>query len=500
MADHLPEHLPGHLPVEMWHSIFNHLKLIDLPSCALVSKTFHSTVKAYRVREVAFTCRVHEWFHPDYSNYQHRVDYLMVSLLDESSFNLEFLRRLKIGRLSPIDGLNDINKFTYLEELDIDLKNYDSQWSRTLSLPNLKVLRLFMSQQLPYLGLNTPKLTKVCTASLDKLVFVYPQSVRCISTLFHCGMLPKFRNLEYLTFTNRYDLLDFNRVNRKYSTELNLTSLTKLIEVQFIFSLKFMNENWRKIKNAIETTLALKRPELKVLWMNMQATNSVLASYERVMGTLGSFVAFQLEHYEKLTDKVDMFWSFDFNRSMEMLPPAGFDPNNEFTSRFLARYSFRKIKVTYRTKYPKLLRQLIGRSSNLESLDFSDSGLGQSFFDRLAQTIQQNDIPLRHLRFHSTKSLNYDFVSKLRHLERFETYQRFSLELISKLLRLPSPQLTEINFCIVPCKIQRLSTKRFVVNGKPLSFHDPLNRPGNEPGHQQIPIGIKFTIWDVLYS
>ena len=43
-----------------------------------------------------------------------------------------------------IDDLNEINRFIHLDELDIDLKNYKNEKSRTLSLANLKVLYAFV--------------------------------------------------------------------------------------------------------------------------------------------------------------------------------------------------------------------------------------------------------------------------------------------------------------------------------------------------------------------
>ena len=136
------------LPIELWHSIF------DCPG------------------DRAFTRPANDWFHPDFSIYRHRVDYSVASMLERSSFNLENLRRLKIGRFSSIDDLNVINKFAHLKELDIDLANYKSERRRALSLANLKVLHLFMSDHLSYLELDTPRLAKVYTFSLKKLDFL----------------------------------------------------------------------------------------------------------------------------------------------------------------------------------------------------------------------------------------------------------------------------------------------------------------------------------------
>ena len=129
-----------------------------------------------------------------------------------------------------------INKFTRLEELDIDLKNYKKEQNRILSLPNLKVLYLFIPDHLSNVKLDTPRLAKVCTFDLKKLEFVYPESVRCIHTFSHSGKLSMFRNLEYLTFTDCYNLLDHlsSYDSRKFK-HFSITNLKKFIYLsQFI--------------------------------------------------------------------------------------------------------------------------------------------------------------------------------------------------------------------------------------------------------------------------
>ena len=65
------------LPIELWHLIFDRLELPDLSSCAQVCKSVYLVVKAYRIREIAFTGRVHEWFHyTTITNHKHRVDFM----------------------------------------------------------------------------------------------------------------------------------------------------------------------------------------------------------------------------------------------------------------------------------------------------------------------------------------------------------------------------------------------------------------------------------------
>ena len=86
---------------------------------------------------------------------------------------------------------------------------------------------------------------------------------------------------------------------------------------------------------------------------------------------------------------------------------------------------------------PELLMELIARSPNLVSLQFSgDTGFGQTFFDRMAETVQLHRIPLAELEIFNCP-LDFDFVLKLRGLEQLETSLKLPTELILKLVELP---------------------------------------------------------------
>ena len=244
----------------------------------------------------------------------------MASILKQSFFNSDYLKRIKIGRSSAID-LNVINRFVHLEELDIDLKNYKNEQSRTLSLFNLNVLYLLVPDGFWYVELDTPRLAKVCTFSLKMLEFLYPESVRCIHTFYHSGKLSMFRNLEYLTLTDFYNQLDYppSYASQNFK-EFGVTALKKLKEIEFNYFYRQYNErNMSNFKRITANLLALRRPELKVFWQNVQMIDpNLLAEYEYLIETFGSNKAFQLQHYEMLKEMVHFFLN-DFNRSQNAI-------------------------------------------------------------------------------------------------------------------------------------------------------------------------------------
>ena len=466
------------LPIEMWHLIFDHLQLADLSSCARVSKAVYFAVKAYRIREIAFTGRVHEWFHSTPTiDHKHRVDYSLASILKLSSFDFDYLKRLKIGRSSAIH-LDDINRFVHLEELDISLKN---NWkTRHLSLASLKVLYVSVPSDIPYVKLDTPSLKKVHTYSLEKLEFIHPESVQCIHTFVHSGKLSTFSNLEYLNITNYYNQDDFSSSyasrfssykRHNYATrfeQFSLIALEKLKEIDF----NYHDDGVMKIGNFRETIanlLALDRPDLKVFWQNVQVTDpSLLTEYERTINNTGSLLVFQLQHYEMLKEN-EVFLDF-FNDSIRVLTRAGFNPrSDEFLSKLLAKFSFRRIRMTYYIEEQELLLKLIARSPSLLSLSFPDTDLGQSFFERVADTIRLNAIPLQILDIRNCTILNFEFVLRFRDLLCFRTDQQLPGRLVSKLFKLP--MLTEIQFTFGRSVtiIGRVSPSRFLLNGEPLS-------------------------------
>ena len=459
------------LPIELWHLIFDHLELADLPSCALVNKAVYLAVKEYRIHEIAFTRRVYEWFHyaTPTIDHKHRIDFTMASILKRSSFNFDYLRRLKIGRSSAID-LGVINKFTRLEELDLDLANYKNEKSSTLSLANLNVLYLFVPASIPYVELDTPRLANVYTFDLRKLEFLYPDSVRCIHTYYDGGKLPMFRSLEYLTLTDCYNQMDFSYNSRRFD-EFCITALKKLKEIHFYYLYTYhRKENMSVIKRMTEKLLALGRPDLKMFWMNVRMTDlSLLSEYKHTWEDAESFLAFQLKHYEILKEK-DQFWPYEFNSSMRKLSKAGFKLKGEdFITKLLTKNSFRRIEVNGKVEERELLLEIIARSSDLFYLRFHSSGLDQSFFDQMADTVRLNGIPLRQLHVESSSALNFDFVSGLHDLELFKTDQSLPAELIPKLTRLSL--LTKIEFASGQYKLERTSTGTFWLHGESLNWN-----------------------------
>ena len=476
----------AHIPIELWHLIFDHLELVDLFSCALVSKAIYFAVKEYRIREIAFVRRVHQWFHytTPTNNHKHQVDFSSTPILKRSSFDFNYLKRLKIGRSSAID-LKVINRFVHLEELDIDLAWYGKKKSRTLSLTNLKVLYLFVPDNIQsnLLHLDTPRLVKVRTLNLAKLEFVYPESVRCIHTFSHAGKLSMFHNLETLVITDYYDeqggLLSYGPGCIK---EFSVANLKKLKEVEFYYRNSLYEENMSILKRMIENLL--RQSDLKVFWYNVQVTDpDLLTEYERMEKSVGSLLAFQILNYGKLKRKVNFFWWYDFNPSMKQMPKAGLNPRSEqFFSKLLSAYSFRRIKVTGKVEELELLLKLISRSSNLFALEFWNSDLDQSFFNRMADIVRLNAIPLRQFLFlASNKSLNFDFVTKFLDLELFEADQQLPSELITKLCRLPL--LARIKYLSDQKlqRIDRLSANRFRLNGRSLSRQELLSNFDAKP-------------------
>ena len=483
-----------HLPIDLWHLIFDYLELTDFPLCALVSKKLYSAVKGYRIQEIAFTGRVYHWFHlttkPSRRDYKHRTDFANASILKKPFFNSGHLKRLKIGHLSSIQDLKVINEFVHLEELDIDLKNYDNEKGRTLSLASLKLLYVFVPGNFPLLELDTPKLAKVYTLSLKRLEFIHPKSVQCVHTFYHAGKLPTFCNLECLVFTNDYNHCKSNREDKHSDDFQRLeefsfsgNTLKNLKEIDFYFHyFCFEKDNMRNFKRMVENILAQGRQNLKVFWFGLQISDlNLLTEYERFMGFFGNFLVFHFLHYEKSKDKIDFFSEYNFNNSMKKLSEAGFNIRSEkFISKLLRRYSIRRINAFGKVVERELLMELIARSSDLSMLHFSNSGLDQSFFDQMTETVRLNGIRLNWLLFENSSGdgiLNYEFVTKLTDLDLFETDQRLPNELVSKLLTFP--MVNKIEFSsgwFMTTTIERMSSTRYLLNGKSLSLHELLER------------------------
>lgn len=466
--------------------IFEHLQLTDLSSCALVCKALNFAVKAHRIRELAFTGGIRYWFHySTQTKLKYRANYGEAFILKRPPFNFDYLKRLKISRNSAID-LNVINRFTHLEELDIDLANYKYK-NITLRLANLKVLYVFMRDWIcHFLGLDTPRLAKVGTFSLKRLEFYYPQSIRCIHTLWHAGKLPEFPGLESLIFTDHYHKLDsLDPLNYQAFEEFPLDDLKKLKEIDFHYrDWHYRKKNMANFKRMITRVLALERPDLKVFWFNVQVSGGLLEEFERLMENVESRVVFKMVNYEQLKDRIDFhYYLSDFNWLMKRMERVGLNPKSEeLLSKLLAKFSLRTIgivdKVHWSVVGAAFLMELIARSPNLTALRFENSGLSQSFFDRMTEIVRLNAISLQRLRLTGSNGiLNFEFVCRLCDLEFFQIDQQLSSKRISKLLQLP--RLTEIEILSkgsVAQIIKRKSKVRYSLNEKPLNLEQLLKQ------------------------
>ena len=196
---------------------------------------------------------------------------------------------------------------------------------------------------------------------------------------------------------------------------------------------------------------------------------------------------FQLLHYEQLKDKVEFFWNYEFWGLTGMYIFRSNTKRDEFFSKFFVKFCPRKIKIgkVYSwelirggTSTEELLLKFIASSSSLLILEFEDSELGQSFFDRMPEIVCQNRIPrtpLRYLHLNGSNGVyNLEFVCRLRDLELFETDHQLSIELIEKLIRLP--RLIELQFQfgltrfdLSSKRIERTLNGGFRLNGKSLN-------------------------------
>ena len=459
--------------IELWHLVFEHLELVDLSTCALISKKMYFAVNTYPVRALAFTGRTEGWFHTIFATHKHRVDFAMTSILNRSPFSFELLKRLKIGRESPID-LNEINRFTLLEELDIDLKNYRNEANRTLSLANLKTLHVFMSEHISLLELQTPKLANVNTFDLKKLQFAYPHSVEAICTFFHGEKL--MANLRRLYFADFYGHLDYDdkidtrKIPDFSNLSLNLVKeLKKLKELAFHFNnMNFVKRNLGNFQKIIRDILALGLPDLKLFWMGVQVTDADLLNE---FSPRENIMIFQLRHFKKKIYCTSLS-SFYFNDQVKFYSTAGIDvKSNEFLRIFFAKFSPRELIVSGKVVEQELLINFILRSRSLFKLKFSKSGLKQTFFDRLAKIIRLNRIPLRELRFEKSEpDLKFDFVCEIRQLQLFESDAELPTETFAKLVQLPC--LTELKCLTGKQQVELKSTCRYSLDGNSLSLQE----------------------------
>ena len=319
------------LPLELTVKIFSELDLGDLMTLRLVCKKFEYIVREVKVRELIIKkekppLNNELWFltndlkEPSTVFSSHNL--LTASAFSGGPLNVRFLKRLFVESLKEAKEieLEDINRFQYLEHLEIGLDRPKSKISSLskeqakkhlcevprLSLPNLKMLRIisFCNQNIE---IDAPKLrtlelpdylhyfeavrnfpndlTRVrdyrpefwnlyfqSCQPISLLNFKQPGSVKSLSIYYlqkyaqNPNFIKRFRNVEHLLLFD----WDFLRITRDLAAMIPLFKKLKRLSL----CCGSLSDNVSDVARLADWVASLWRPDLKIYFLGIQITKN----------------------------------------------------------------------------------------------------------------------------------------------------------------------------------------------------------------------------------
>ena len=419
-----------HLSTRLCHRILAYLDLYDLRSLMLVSKKMVFTVVSFEIDELVVHNRwktrrtKSNWFHLNQpNNFLRQISEQEIGLLFpppavDSLIQPDQLRRLKLDafdkcprRLCP----EDLNGFTKLEILDIDMDNLTCvrKTIHQVFLANLTALRLRTFRELNiHFVMPRLKALDLCTYHTDTLQFSHPLSVKRLGT-FRCNRdLAVFANVVYLEC---YDSLD----------EETLISFPKLrtLRVESRNNLMPLLQQ-RNARERIEPNKRLNIYQFGVLLRyGNELDAEMLDDYLRYYNLYLNRLPFYLRNYNLLAGQLRYAENLNYN----MLRDWILEHHNDIARfhEFYERFNEIRIISVHKPVDDRChLMRLIYNSSCLCHLKLIDSGLDQRFYDSLPEISCLFVLQVAEGQY---VGLRFEFVGRMKLLQTFRTNQDLEL-------------------------------------------------------------------------
>lgn len=377
--------------------LFQYLHLVDIINLMLASKYFYGS---YKIEELSII---------DNDSYNYKNNWPLTSkstklkdhiglsnlgLLSNPKINLFDLRYLRIRTFKdyhPLFTLELINKFTKLQNLDLNYIKTTSSCN-ILQLPNLRTLSIQLElNELDKLVIDTPNLYNLIMASrYDKIELKYPLSVKYLKSGYEEGIF-KFINLECLELDS-FDDLDSD----------DLLKFNKLKKIKFykdrLNDLSILKELFRLKKNDLE--MVLNGVKIKEIIK--------LEEFEEFDAFEDHRLKFQLMNYGELEDNLHFEYEMDYNELLSFLP------NNRITTLFEKYTNIQIIKIFEEIQDEDQLINFIKRCNILYELRIYGSLVSQEFYNRLPM------ISLLTKLFTSGININFKFIEMMPYLVELE--------------------------------------------------------------------------------
>ena len=402
------------LPLELYQAIFEFINFNDLLNARLTCKKFNEAIKHFHVNELCFISLKKRRTFWNYANKPANNlysinDHSKLFTLNNSLFNVQFLRRLKIDDYGSgaikLSLINLINKLEHLIELEITLYLEDEH--SILSLPKLKALSIFVCRRSrnQFLQLNTSRLefVKLQCYQLESIIkFSQPSSIEHLSV----------------------EKLNENFIENTLALFQNLKSI-------------FINCKHEEIGELLIQKSSLEKREIKVYFKNVQlleddfnqefiSGNVFLVNLDNLNHDRQLLPNFKkiMQNYERLVN-CHNFQMLNYSKQAKQMK-SDLIPSNFFGKFF--NIQIMHVRGAVKDEYH--LTNFIKNCHNLYELKLSKSLLTNTFYSALPAISSLDNLFI----YEDRKKIHFEsFIFKLHFLKDLRTNKELHENVIEKL-------------------------------------------------------------------
>ena len=392
------------------------------------------------------------------------------------------IKRLRIRQKKWEVGLEDLQVFTSIEQLEINLHSNQCKQKKKLYFPNLRVLvlslRSEMYQSTGNLEIDSPNLQALAFDFdlLRYLEFTDPLTIKHLKINYFNFDYSTFKSVERLD----YDLLSL--------TPNILSILPKLTELQLV--LGYRHPTYiiqRAIRDEFSTILQLimnekvkQNRELKIYYHGVQLFNSTdLLEVNAPTYIPPPTLSTLMNNYKSLKD---LHWIrvIDYGNLVSLCKTGDLIPA-DFHSKF---NNIQQVCLSDAISNEDRFLSFLSNCKNLYELKLDDVSLSQAFYDNLGDACNSlTSLTIEHV---DDVRLDFEFLFKIFYLQQFNTNQSCAVETILQFDRLSylANAVFEFNGKIIGIRRSKNKCYGFVANN---DFLRILNQK------------IKFNIGEIIH-
>lgn len=346
------------------------------------------------------------WFHTKKQfNYKDAIDVKSFTAY-RSTFRLEkFLKSLHFkGSYSDYVQLN-LNSLTQLQQLKIDMEDEGGReaYNHHMHLQNLEILELGYSDGHQFY-LTAPNLKMLKCYDFEPIQLSDWSTINHLETVFQHERVQLLKNLQYFQ-------VEYNFPKNEDDRNI-LSSFPKLTTLACnVFMDDFEDEHTftlDTLRHFVNQKRTLKRADLKIYFNSVELND--IGKIDDIL-TTQSDLAFQLNHYDSLSDNIVFDGPINYHELMSWMD--GKLPDNFFKKYF----NITVVEVSDEVASQGHLVAFLKNLTFLNTLYLEHTSFDQSFYDGLYEIGQ---LTILHID-KSSMPINYDFLFKLKVLESFST-------------------------------------------------------------------------------